>query len=133
MSEVANKERAINLSQGFPDFECDPKLIELAHRHLAMGHNQYAPMPGILSLRETIAEKIQYLYQTTVDPVHEITLTVGGTQAIFTSIATLVHAGDEVIIFEPAYDSYSPCIELFGGKVVPIKLKAPEFTIDWQK
>ncbi|MBE8714054.1 methionine aminotransferase [Sphingobacterium hungaricum] len=133
MSECAAKENAINLSQGFPDFDCDPKLISFVNQYMTAGNNQYAPMAGLLSLRETIAEKVNFLYQKPINPDLEITITAGGTQAIFTTIAAVIQTGDEVIIFEPAYDSYRPTIELFGGKVVAVKLKSPEFKIDWEE
>lgn len=133
MSECAARENAINLSQGFPDFGCDLKLINLVNQYMSAGNNQYAPMAGLLALRETIAEKVDFLYQKPINPDTEITITAGGTQAIFTTISAVVQAGDEVIIFEPAYDSYRPTIELFGGKVVSVKLKSPEFKIDWDE
>jgi len=131
MTMLANAEQALNLSQGFPDFETDPKLVRLVSEAMEKGHNQYAPMIGVQSLRETIAQKYKAIYAVDIDPTDELTVTAGGTQAIFTAIATVVGAGDEVIIFEPAYDSYAPTIELFGGKVIPVRLLAPDFQIDW--
>jgi methionine transaminase len=109
MSALANETGAINLSQGFPGFDVSPELISLYNRALKAGHNQYAPMQGIMKLRERIAEKMQTLYGTIYNPEKEITITAGGTQAIYTAITAVVHEGDEVIIFEPAYDSYIPC------------------------
>ncbi|MEY4876053.1 MAG: hypothetical protein RL708_1202 [Bacteroidota bacterium] len=131
MSALANEHKAINLSQGFPDFEVDEKLISLIHQYYQKGMNQYAPMPGLLQLRETIAEKCNYLYGITIHPETEITITPGGTEAIFSAITSIIHPDDEVIIFEPAYDCYAPAIELCGGVPVYIELKAPNFTIDW--
>ena len=131
MTTLANAEQALNLSQGFPDFETDPKLVRLVSAAMEKGHNQYAPMIGVQSLRETIVEKYNAVYAVNIDPTEELTVTAGGTQAIFTALATVVSPGDEVIIFEPAYDSYAPCIELFGGKVIPVRLLAPDFQIDW--
>ncbi|WP_223584114.1 methionine aminotransferase [Sphingobacterium sp. GVS05A] len=131
MTTLANEEQALNLSQGFPDFETDPKLVQLVSAAMEKGHNQYAPMIGAQSLRETIVNKYKAVYAVDIDPTEELTVTAGGTQAIFTAIATVVNQGDEVIIFEPAYDSYAPTIELFGGKVVPVRLLAPDFQIDW--
>lgn len=131
MTMLANAEQALNLSQGFPDFETDPTLIKLVSAAMEKGYNQYAPMIGVQSLRETIAEKYKKVYAVEIDPSEELTITAGGTQAIFTAIATVVRPEDEVIIFEPAYDSYAPTIELFGGKVIPVRLLAPDFQIDW--
>ncbi len=133
MSALAQEHKAINLSQGFPNYPTSEKLIALVDHYMRKGCNQYAPMPGIFPLREVLAEKIHMLYQVDVDVEKEITITSGGTQALFTAIATLIRPGDEVIVFEPAYDSYRPSVELFGGKVVPVTLKAPHFTIDWKE
>ncbi|RZS99078.1 methionine aminotransferase [Aquimarina brevivitae] len=133
MSKLAQEHQAINLSQGFPGFEVDPQLIELVNQAMKKGYNQYAPMPGLPSLREVLAEKVERLYQKTYHPESEITITAGATQAIFTAIAATIRPGDEVIVFKPAYDCYEPSIEVFGGKVVPIQLKAPEFLPDWDE
>ncbi|MDP3945413.1 MAG: methionine aminotransferase [Lutibacter sp.] len=133
MSGLAAEENALNLSQGFPNFESDLKLIELVNKAMVNGKNQYAPMPGILSLREAIAEKMYNLYGVSYNPEKEITITAGATQAIFTAIAATVHKDDEVIIFKPAYDCYEPTIELFGGKTISVQLNPEDFTIDWQK
>src|SRR5690606_32677484 len=129
MSQLAQSHDAVNLSQGFPDFAVDPQLIDLVTTYMQDGFNQYAPMPGVLALRERIAHKYQVLIRIDVNPETEITITAGGTQALFTAIGTLIHPGDEVIIFEPAYDSYKPSVEAFGGKVVPVQLFAPDFEI----
>ncbi len=118
MSALANQHNAINLSQGFPDFQVDEKLISLIHQQFQKGYNQYAAMPGVISLRETIAEKCNSLYGVEINPDTEITITPGGTEAIFSAITSVVHPNDEVIIFEPAYDCYAPAIELCGG--VPV-------------
>jgi len=133
MSGLAAKENALNLSQGFPNFESDPKLIALVNKAMKNDKNQYAPMPGILGLREAIAEKIYNLYGVAYNPETEITITAGATQAIFTAIAVVVHKDDEVIIFKPAYDCYEPTIELFGGKAISVQLNPEDFSIDWQK
>ena len=133
MSALANKHGAVNLSQGFPDFECHPELIRLTHEYMQQGLNQYAPSSGIGPLREKIADKIQKTYGSMVDPVHEVTVTSGATEALFAAISVVVRKGDEVIIFEPAYDSYIPAIELNGGIAIPIALEADTYQIDWQK
>lgn len=131
MSKLATEHHAINLSQGFPDFACDEQLISLINKYMLMGHNQYAPMPGLMELREVLAEKTDYLYKTKYNPETEITITAGATQAIYTAISAIVKEGDEVIIFEPAYDCYQPAIELNGGKTIYLQLQAPDYTIDW--
>jgi methionine aminotransferase len=131
MSKLAEEHGAINLSQGFPDFDCDPKLISAVSQAMQKGFNQYAPMSGLPVLRELIAEKVQNLYGATYDPDSEITITAGGTQAIFTALAACIHPGDEVIIFEPAYDSYAPAVKLLGGLVKPFELAPPNYEIDW--
>ncbi len=133
MSKMAAEHKAINLSQGFPDFDCPPKLVELVHQAMKAGHNQYAPMPGLQVLRDAIAEKTESLYGAKYDPETEITVTAGATQAIYTAISAMIHEDDEVIIFEPAYDCYVPAIELNGGKPVFISLKAPHYNIDWNE
>lgn len=132
MSELAHEHQAINLSQGFPNFDCDERLIERVSHHLRAGRNQYAPMPGIPILRERLAQKIETLYGAAYDPDHEITITSGATQAIFSALHALIHPGDEVIVIEPAYDCYQPSIELAGGLVRPYAIKAPDWTIDWE-
>lgn len=132
MSKLSHEENAINLAQGYPDFPSSPKLIELVNKAMKDGFNQYAPMPGIHSLREAISDKIETLYGTQYDPETEITVTAGATQAIYTIITSLVHKDDEVIIFAPAYDCYDPTIRLNGGKTVELELKAPGFKVDWE-
>ena len=132
MSKLAVDHNAINLSQGFPDFACNEDLIALVNKYMKAGHNQYAPMPGLIGLREQLAEKTETLYGTKYDPDTEITITAGATQAIYTAISAIIREGDEVIIFEPAYDCYQPAIELNGGKTIYMQLQAPDYTIDWE-
>jgi methionine aminotransferase len=132
MSKLAQEHNAINLSQGFPDYPTDEKLISFVSDAMKNGHNQYAPMPGLLMLRELIAEKMATIYNAQYHPETEITITAGGTQAIFTALAAVINPGDEVIIFEPAYDSYAPTVKLLGGLVKPFELHAPNYTIDWE-
>lgn len=131
MTALANKYKAINLSQGFPNFKSDSKLIDLVSQAMRSGYNQYAPMPGILPLREAIANKLGRLYNSTYNPETEITITSGATQAIYSIISAFVKQNDEVVIFKPAYDSYEPTTQLNGGIVVPIQLIAPYYKIDW--
>jgi methionine aminotransferase len=133
MSALAKEHGAINLSQGFPDFGVDPKLISLVHENMLAGHNQYAPMPGIPALRDVLAKKLESCYGTKIDAEKEITITAGGTQALYTAIAATIREGDEVIVFEPAYDSYVPAIRLHGGIPVQLQLAAPDFLIDWSQ
>ena len=133
MSALANKHGAINLSQGFPNFDPPQGLRDLVSKYLNQGMNQYAPMSGVPLLRETLALKIKSLYNLEVNPETEITITAGGTQALFTAIAALVRPGDEVILIEPAYDSYGPSVEVQGGKPVLYGLRAPEFRVDWDE
>lgn len=132
MSALANQYQAINLAQGFPDFSCSPELMELVYKYMKEGKNQYAPMPGVLQLRERISEKTFALQQISYNPDTEICVTPGATAAIYTVIATLINPGDEVVVIEPAYDSYIPVIELHGGKAVCVPLLYPDFSIDWE-
>ena len=127
MSALAAEHKAVNLGQGFPDFDCDPSLVEEVSRAMRAGMNQYPPMPGALALREGVAAKIATLYQRAYDPGTEITITAGATQAILTAVLCCVHPGDEVIVLEPCYDSYIPNIELAGGKVVRVPLTPRTF------
>lgn len=131
MSKLAGEHNAINLSQGFPDYDCDPNLTGAVAQAMNDGFNQYAPMPGLPVLRELIAEKVQNLYGAAYNPDTEITITAGGTQAIFTALSCCITSGDEVIIFEPAYDSYAPAVRLLGGLVKPYELSPPNYEIDW--
>jgi len=132
MSRLAQECGAINLSQGFPDFSAEDVLFERVAHWMRAGHNQYAPMAGVPALREAIAAKVRALYGAEYDPEFEITVTAGATQALFTAVAALVHPGDEVIVFEPVYDSYVPAIELQGGRVRRARLAAPDYRPDWQ-
>ncbi len=133
MSALAHKHGALNLSQGFPNFKSDPLLLDLVTKAMKDGYNQYAPMPGDLGLREVICNKIHTLYNNKFDPISEVTITAGATQAIFATITALIHPGDEVLIFTPAYDCYQPTIELQGAKAVAIQLAAPAYKVDWQE
>ncbi|MEZ4843876.1 MAG: methionine aminotransferase [Bacteroidia bacterium] len=133
MSELAVKHNAINLSQGFPDFQPDKKLMALVAEGMKKGYNQYANMPGLLPLREIISEKTKSLYGSVYNPADEITVVPGGTYGIFVSIMATIRDGDEVIIFEPAYDCYVPAIELSGGKPIRLELKFPDYHIDWRE
>jgi methionine aminotransferase len=131
MTQLAHEHEAINLSQGFPDFMSDPELLAHAEHFIKKGFNQYAPMGGMIGLKEEIAKKIENSHQAIYHPESEITITAGGTQAIFTTIATFIKKDDEVIIFEPAYDCYEPTVELFGGIIQRFEMQAPDYTIDW--
>jgi methionine aminotransferase len=131
MSRLAAEHNAINLSQGFPDFDCAPELRALLTKYLNAGLNQYPPMAGIPALREAVAEKARALYEADYHPEHEVTIVPGATYGIFTAIATWIRPGDEVILFEPAYDSYGPSVEVNGGKPVYVQLKYPDYSIDW--
>ncbi|WP_317194420.1 methionine aminotransferase [Allomuricauda sp. CAU 1633] len=131
IGQLARTHNAINLSQGFPNFDPDPQLLELISEAFKNGHNQYAPMQGVLSLREAISEKIERLYGPYYHPESEITVTAGATQAIFTTIAAFIRPKDEVIVIEPAFDCYEPAISLFGGKIVPVALEGNDFQMNW--
>lgn len=133
MSALATEKGAVNLGQGFPDFACDPRLVEHVADAMREGHNQYPPMTGVAPLREAVAAKIETLYGRRYDPVSEITVTAGATQAILTAILAIVHPGDEVIVLEPCYDSYVPNIELAGGVVVRVPLTPGTFRPDFDK
>lgn len=131
MSKLAKQHNAINLGQGFPNFDCSRQLLALINKHLYSGKNQYAEMPGVLRLREMIARKMNKSYDLSIDPVSEITITTGASQALFCAITAFVGKGDEVMIFDPSFDLYAPAIELNGGIPVRIALNGPEFKIDW--
>ena len=133
MSKMAQDHNAINLSQGFPDFDCPDRLKELVAKYLNDRKNQYPPMAGILQLRERIAEKVQSLYSCTANPETEITITSGATEALFDAIHAVVTRGDEVIVFDPAYDSYEPAIILAGARAIHIPLSLPSYAIDWSR
>ncbi|HEY2254336.1 MAG TPA: pyridoxal phosphate-dependent aminotransferase [Variovorax sp.] len=133
MSALATEKQAVNLGQGFPDFGCDPKLLQAVTDAMAAGHNQYPPMPGIAPLRAAVAAKIAALYGHRYDPQTEVTITAGATQAIITAILAVVRPGDEVIVLEPCYDSYVPNIDLAGGTVVRVPLVPGSFRPDFEK
>jgi methionine aminotransferase len=133
MSRLASESGAINLSQGFPDFDPPPRLVELVTEKMRAGVNQYAPMPGWPPLLEAIAAKVRRLYGRTIEPLAEVTVTSGATEALFCAVHAVVRPGDEVILLEPAYDSYGPAVELAGGRVVRVPLLRPGFRVDWQR
>ncbi len=133
MTRLANEHQAINLSQGFPDFACDPALVEAVAKAMREGHNQYAPMPGVLALREGIAAKVEQLYGPRYDPVTEVLVTSGATAGLYATLTALVQPGDEVLLFEPCYDSYVPVIRLSGGVPVFVSLRYPDYTVNWDE
>jgi methionine transaminase len=133
MSELARQEGALNLSQGFPDFDGPAYLLERVQHHMRHGRNQYAPMMGVPSLRAGIAAKVRDLYGCGVDPDREVTVTSGATEALFCAIAAIVNPGDEVIVFDPAYDSYEPVVRLQGGRCRRVALHPPDYRIDWDQ
>jgi methionine aminotransferase len=135
MSALASQHGAVNLGQGFPDFGCDPRLLDAVNDAMRAGHNQYPPMTGVPALREAIAAKIDTLYGHRYDAAGEITVTAGATQALTTAILCCVHPGDEVIVIEPAYDSYAPAIALAGGVVVPLEMQVGEdgYSVPWDQ
>ncbi len=133
MTQMAKEHKAINLSQGFPDFPIQGSLIELVNKYMKLGYNQYAPMEGVPELREMIAHKVKKTYRTAYHPEKEITITAGATQALYTAISAFVKDEDEVIVFEPAYDSYAPSVKLNAGMIKYSELVYPDFHIDWEK
>jgi len=133
MSQLAIEHKAVNLGQGFPDFDGPQSLRDALDAAMSMGRNQYAPMTGIAQLREQIALKCEKLYGCRVNPNTEVTVTSGATEALFAAIAACVRSGDEVIVLDPCYDSYEPAIELSGGRAVHIPLRLPDFSVDWQR
>ncbi|HEY3495788.1 MAG TPA: methionine aminotransferase [Polyangiaceae bacterium] len=133
MSELASRHGAVNLGQGFPDFDPPEALKQALTRYVAAGKNQYAPMPGLLELRARIAGEIERCYGRRVDPETELTITSGATEAIFDAILAIVRPGDEVVLLDPAYDSYEPAIRLAGGRAVHVPLLPPDFAVDWQR
>jgi methionine aminotransferase len=133
MSRLAAEHNAINLSQGFPDFDCAQELRDLVTKYFNAGLNQYPPMAGVPRLREAIAEKVEFLYGARYDPEHEVTVVPGATYGIFTAVATFIRPGDEVILFEPAYDCYVPAVEVMGGVPVFVPLQYPDYSIDWTR
>lgn len=133
MSVLAAEHKAINLGQGFPDFQMNEELVSLVDEAMRKGHNQYVHMNGYMPLRESIAEKVEFLYKTAINPDTQITVTPGGTYALYTALTTILQPGDEVIVFEPAYDSYIPAVEVNGARAVVIQLTFPEYRIDWSE
>lgn len=133
MTQLAQEHGAINLSQGFPDFDVDPALIDAVAGHMRAGHNQYAPMAGVPVLRAAIADKISAVYGRRYDPDLEITVTSGATEGLFATLTSLVHPGDEVLLFEPVYDSYVPAVLLSGGIPRFVSLRAPDYAVDWDQ
>ncbi|MFN7121332.1 MAG: aminotransferase class I/II-fold pyridoxal phosphate-dependent enzyme, partial [Hydrogenophaga sp.] len=133
MSALAAEHKAVNLGQGFPDFDCDPALVNAVTQAMQAGHNQYPPMPGVPALRQAMADKMLALYGLRCDPATEITVTAGATQAILTALLAVVHPGDEVIVLEPCYDSYVPNIELAGGVPVRVPLTPGTFRPDFDR
>ena len=131
MSQLADDHGAVNLSQGFPDFTCDPALAAKVADYINRGFNQYAPMPGVLRLREALSAKAGRLYGAAYDPATEITVTAGATEALFSVISAMVGRGDEVIVLEPCYDAYVPVVSLQGGTPVPVPLSGPDYAVDW--
>ncbi len=132
MSALASEHKAINLSQGFPNFDCSEKLKGLVNQYIQQGYNQYAPMPGVPALRHRLAEKIERLYGTQIDPDAEITITAGATQALYCAISAFVKPDDEVILIEPAYDSYRPAVEINGGIPVTYQMEGPNYQVNWK-
>jgi methionine aminotransferase len=133
MTRLANEHKAINLSQGFPDFDCDPALVEAVAAAMRAGHNQYAPMPGVLALREAIVAKVEQCYGARYDAATEVVVTSGATAGLYATLTALVQPGDEVVLFEPCYDSYVPVIRLSGGTPVFVSLRYPDYTVDWDE
>jgi methionine aminotransferase len=131
MTRLANEHGAINLSQGFPDFHCEPQLLARVARYMWAGHNQYAPMPGQPALREALALKYERLYGARYDPGTQIAIATGATEGLFATLTALVHPGDEVVLFQPAYDSYTPAIQLSGGVPRYVTIRGPHYRIDW--
>lgn len=133
MSALAREEGALNLSQGFPDFDAPAELLERVRYYLTHGHNQYAPMTGVTTLRQATAQKVWDLYGCKVDPESEITVTSGATEALFCAITAVVNRGDEVIVFDPAYDSYEPVVTLQGATTMHVPLHPPNYKVDWDR
>jgi methionine aminotransferase len=133
MTRLANEHGAINLSQGFPDFDCEPGLVDAVTSAMRAGHNQYAPMPGVLALREAIARKVDVCYGATCDPQSEIQIVSGATAGLYAALTAFVRSGDEVVLFEPCYDSYVPVVRLNGGTPVFVTLRYPDYRVDWDE
>lgn len=133
MTRLANEHGAINLSQGFPDFDCDPALVDAVTRAMQAGHNQYAPMPGVLALREAIAAKVEACYGAPCDAATQVQIVCGATAGLYAALTAFVSPGDEVLLFEPCYDSYVPVIRLSGGVPKFVSLRYPDYRIDWDE
>jgi methionine aminotransferase len=133
MSRLAEQHAAINLSQGFPDFDCAPALVDAVARYMREGHNQYAPMQGVPLLREALSRKIELLYDRQYDPESELTITSGATEGLFSTLTALVGRGDEVVLFQPAYDAYAPAVVLSGGIPRFVTLRPPDYRVDWDE
>ncbi len=133
MSKYSIEQNALNLSQGFPDFDISGELIDLVSYYMKKGHNQYAPMPGVPALRKAISKKVEHDHGIFYDPDREINITAGATQALFTAFEAFVRDNDEVIVFDPAYDSYTPAVKINGGTVKHAQMELPGYTIDWKK
>ncbi|MBE0640426.1 MAG: aminotransferase class I/II-fold pyridoxal phosphate-dependent enzyme, partial [Bacteroidales bacterium] len=133
MSQLASQHHAVNMAQGFPDFPVSPELIALVNKYMMEGRNQYAPMPGVPELRRAIVAKVKATYEVEYDWESEVTITAGATQAIFTAITAFVRDGDQVIVMEPAYDSYAPAVRLCGGTVRYVRMQHPSYDIDWDE
>jgi methionine aminotransferase len=133
MSAMAREHQALNMAQGFPDFPCSPKLISLVNHYMTQGLNQYAPMPGVPALRQKLSDKVAHMYSASYDPEVEITIVPGATIGLYAAISAVVRENDEVIIIEPAYDSYAPAVEMNGGKPVFVKLNPHDFSVDWNE
>lgn len=133
MSSLAAEKKAVNLGQGFPDYPMNEELIDLVNKAMKDGFNQYVHMNGFIPLREAIAEKVEFLYKQKISPDTDITITPGGTYAIYTALTSVLHPGDEVIVFEPGYDSYIPNIEINGAKAIRLQLQFPDYSINWNE
>lgn len=133
VSQRAHELGALNLGQGFPDYDIDPRLTELVTEAMAAGHNQYAPMAGVMELKEEIARKLAATYRAKFDPVSQITVTLGATEGIYSAVQAVVAAGDDVVMFDPSYDSYDPAVRLAGGRSIRIPLQPPDFRYDWDR
>ena len=133
VTQRAQELGAINLAQGFPDYDIAPELCDLLDKHVRAGRNQYAPMMGVLELRQEIARKIERTQAVTVDPEQEVTITVGGTEALFSAVGCCIEPGDEAVVFDPAYDSYDPAVRVAGGRCVHVPLQLPRFDMPWER
>jgi len=133
IGQLSARHKAINLSQGAPNFPCDPSLVEGVSQAMRQGHNQYAPMTGVAALKQVLAEKVETLYGQKYDVASEVLITASASEGLYSAIAGLVHPGDEVIFFEPAFDSYAPIVRLQGATAIGLKLQVPDFAINWDE